>query len=188
MIHLVTGGARSGKSSYAERSVTTFGQNICYIATAIAFDSGMRNRIAKHRQQRPANWQTVEQYAALADLIEANAGRYDAYLLDCVTIMVSNLMFDGGLDFEIASEAEIDGLEVKIGSQIEKLIDAVVALDENIVLVTNEIGYGIVPQNRMARYFRDIAGRVNQYIAGRADRVTLVVCGQPLEVKSQCEH
>ncbi len=184
MIHLVTGGARSGKSTYAERSVAAFGDNICYIATAIAFDSGMKNRIAKHRRQRPKNWQTVEQYADLNDLIAANAGRYDAYLLDCVTIMVSNLMLDSGLDFDVADESEIDALEAKIRSQIKKLIDAIVQADDNVVFVTNEIGYGIVPQNRMARYFRDIAGRVNQYIASRANSVTLVVCGQPVEVKS----
>ncbi len=184
MIHLVTGGARSGKSSYAERVVAERGDDICYIATAIAFDSGMQNRIAKHRRQRPPNWQTVEQYAQLGDLIAANAGRYDAYLLDCVTIMVSNLMFDSGLDFDVASEAEIDLLETSIREEIEKLIDAIVAANDNFVFVSNEIGYGIVPQNRMARYFRDIAGRVNQYIAARADAVTLVVCGQPVEVKS----
>ncbi len=183
MIHLVSGGARSGKSSYAEKEVVQFGDNICYIATAIAFDSGMKNRIAKHRAQRPSDWQTIEAYRELEQQIEKNKGRYDAYLLDCVTILVSNLLLDSQLDFDTATESQLDDLEATIKDEIARLIDSVLATGDNMVLVTNEIGYGIVPSNRMARYFRDVAGRVNQYIAGRADKLTLVVCGQPLQVK-----
>ncbi len=183
MIYLISGGARSGKSNYAEQVVRQFGDNICYIATAIAFDSGMQSRIAKHRAQRPASWQTIEQYADLGRTIVQNKGRYDAYLLDCLTIMVSNLMLAAALDFETASEAQIDALEAQIQAEVAALIDAVVASGDNIVLVGNEVGYGIVPTNRMARYFRDIAGRVNQYVAQRADKLILVVCGYPLQVK-----
>ncbi len=183
MIHLVSGGARSGKSNYAEKIVAQFGDNICYIATAIAFDSGMKSRIAKHRAQRPSDWHTIEAYSGLDQQIEQNKGRYDAYLLDCLTIMVSNLLLDSRLDFETATESQLDDLEASIKDEVARLIDSVVASGDHMVLVTNEIGYGIVPSNRMARYFRDIAGRINQYVASRADKLTLVVCGQPLQVK-----
>ncbi len=183
MIHLITGGARSGKSSYAEAVVAELGDDICYIATAIAFDSGMQSRIAKHRAQRPANWQTVEAYRDLQQVIALNAGKFNGYLLDCLTIMVSNLLLDAALDFAVASEAELDALEAHITDQVARLIDAVVAAGDNMVLVSNEIGYGVVPNNRMARYFRDVAGRINQYVAARADKLTLVVCGQPIQVK-----
>ncbi len=183
MIHLISGGARSGKSNYAEQIVRLFGEKICYVATAIAFDSGMQSRIAKHRAVRPANWQTIEAYADLGQLIKQNTGQFDAYLLDCVTIMVSNLLLDAKLDFDNADEAAIDALEESIKAEVADLIDAISENGDNIVLVTNEIGCGIVPSNRMARCFRDIAGRINQYIAMRADRLTLVVCGYPLQVK-----
>ncbi len=183
MIHLISGGARSGKSNYAEQTVSRFGENICYIATAVAFDSGMKNRIAKHRAQRPDAWQTIEAYTDLEQIIRQNVGRFDAYLLDCVTIMVSNLLLDAKLDFDTASEAAIDALEEGVKAEMVGLIDAIRESGDNIVLVTNEIGCGIVPANRMARYFRDIAGRVNQYVASQADRLTLVVCGYPVQVK-----
>lgn len=181
MIDLVTGGARSGKSTYAEALVATYGDDICYIATAIAFDDGMKDRIKKHRQQRPSEWATKEAYKGLADFVENS--NYDAYILDCVTIMVTNLMFDSGYDFDVIDRESINALEAEIMAEVKALLEAIKAKNANIVFVTNELGSGIVPADKMTRYFRDIAGRVNQLIGNFADTVTLVVCGQALKIK-----
>lgn len=181
MISLVSGGARSGKSSFAENLVASYGDDICYIATAIAFDDGMQDRINKHREQRPSDWRTYEAYRDIADFIIDN--RHQGYILDCVTIMITNLIFDSGYDFDSISFAERDQLEKQITEQFSQLLDAIDETGANFVFVTNELGSGIVPADRMTRYFRDVAGRINQLIANRADQVYLLVCGQALQIK-----
>ncbi len=183
MINLVTGGARSGKSSYAENLVASYGDNICYIATAIAFDEGMKDRIKKHQAQRPSDWVTHEAYKNLADFVRLNYLKYDAFILDCVTIMVSNLMFDYSYDFDAVTREEMNTLEAQIIAEFNALLTTIQSSEANFVFVTNELGSGIVPADKMTRYFRDAAGRVNQLIGNFADTVSLIVCGQELRVK-----
>lgn len=183
MIYLITGGARSGKSRYAEDLAAKQGENICYIATAIAFDEAMQARVAKHRAQRPAQWVTHEGYRDLAKFITDNHGRYKVYLLDCVTLLITNLMFDLHDDYDALDEAQIDMAERAITEQLTALIKALKQTDSTMIFVTNELGSGVVPENKLARIFRDIAGRVNQMLASHADQVVLTVCGQALVVK-----
>lgn len=175
---VLTGGARSGKSSYAESLIKEEGENILYVATAIAFDSGMQDRIKKHRLQRPEKWQTLECYRNFSQLEKRN---YDGVLLDCMTIMVSNLMLDEDVDYDSCSHDVIDKIETKIQKQVEDMLEYF--REQNLYIVTNEIGMGVVPPYRMGNIFRDIAGRINQKIAKRADEVYLLVSGLPVKIK-----
>jgi adenosylcobinamide kinase/adenosylcobinamide-phosphate guanylyltransferase len=164
---LVLGGARSGKSGYAEGLVTATPRPWVYLATAQAQDAEMAERIAHHRERRGAGWQTVEAPHDLAAAIDvAPAG---ALLVDCFTLWLTNRML---------AEADI---EAETG-EIEAALTRRNALT---VLVSNEVGSGIVPDNALARRFRDLQGRLNQRLAARADRVVLVIAGLPLVVKGQ---
>ena len=163
---LVLGGARSGKSRYAEALVIASPPPWVYVATAEPFDDEMKARIAEHRGRRGASWQTVD---APLDLAAAIAGAPSAatVLVDCLTLWLNNLTFKG---------RDIDG-------ETHRLETALAARKAPAVLVSNEVGSGIVPDNAEARRFRDLQGRLNQRIAARADRVVLLVAGLPIVVK-----
>ena len=158
------GGARSGKSRYAENQITRLPPPWVYVATAQAFDDEMRARIAEHRGRRAAGWQTVEAPLALPNALR-DAG--DApVLVDCLTLWLSNL---------ILADADLPAAEAALDAALDRAAPA--------VLVSNEVGLGIVPDNALARRFRDEAGRLHQRLAARADRVVLTVAGLPLFVK-----
>jgi adenosylcobinamide kinase/adenosylcobinamide-phosphate guanylyltransferase len=163
---LVLGGARSGKSRYAESLITAQPPPWLYVATGQAGDDEMAERIAAHRARRDAGWRTIEAPHDLAGALDAAPANV-RLLVDCITLWLSNRMLaDAALDHEI-----------------ERLEDALARRAGITVLVSNEVGYGIVPDNALARRFRDIQGRLNQRLAARADRVVLVVAGLPLVVK-----
>jgi len=162
---LVLGGARSGKSRYAESLIAAFAPPWTYVATAEAGDAEMTARIAAHRSRRGAQWRTVEVPRDLAAALKSC--RTMPVLVDCLTLWLSNLLLaHADIDAELA--------------QLENALDAMTA---PAVLVANEVGYGIVPDNPLGRRFRDLQGVLNQRIAARADRVALVVAGLPLAVK-----
>jgi adenosylcobinamide kinase/adenosylcobinamide-phosphate guanylyltransferase len=168
-VTLILGGARSGKSRHAEAMVEEAAANGLYIATAAAGDGEMAMRIRHHRERRGPFWTTVEEPLHLAHAIEAHALPGRPILVDCLTLWLSNLMMEGR-----AVEAASDRL--------------LTALEEStvpVVLVANEVGQGIVPDNALARAFRDHAGRVNQRIAAAADRVVMMVAGLPMTVKGE---
>lgn len=180
-ITLITGGARSGKSTFAEKKAKEKSK-VTYIATSVSFDEGMAHRIKKHRQQRPSDWLTIEaykdftKYNQMPHLIDC-----DLLLVDCLTIMISNLMFYSGLDFDKCSPEEVDALEEEIKREIDSLLN--LAADKEMIIVSNELGMGLVPSYKMGSYFRDIAGRMNQYIAQRAEEVYFVVSGIEIKIK-----
>lgn len=181
MLTLVTGGARSGKSRHAE-SLVANAKRVLYIATSQIFDEEMADRIQHHRDGRPAHWRTEERWQDLPDIITTDNSPDEAILLECITTMVTNLLFAYG------GESDPDGwdyalLEARVQEEIERLIVACASCPAPIVLVTNEVGMGIVPENRLARHFRDIAGRVNQRLAQAADDVWLVVSGIGVKIK-----
>jgi adenosylcobinamide kinase/adenosylcobinamide-phosphate guanylyltransferase len=165
---LVLGGARSGKSRYAEQAVMASPLPWVYVATAEPFDAEMTARIAEHRSRRGGQWQTVEAPLDLAGAI-ADAPASATVLVDCLTLWLNNLMFN---------KRDID-------VETQRLEAALAARLAPIVLVSNEVGSGIVPDNAEARRFRDLQGRLNQRIAARADRVVLLVAGLPMAVKGQ---
>jgi adenosylcobinamide kinase/adenosylcobinamide-phosphate guanylyltransferase len=163
-LSLVLGGARSGKSRFAEALVTAHPAPWTYLATAQAFDDEMRDRVALHRARRDSGWRTVEAPVELAAALRAHRG---PVLVDCLTLWLTNLML-GDHDIEDAVTA---------------LERAIAEHGGPVVLVSNEVGLGIVPDNALARAFRDEAGRLHQRLAARADHVVFMVAGLPLHVK-----
>ncbi|MCT4617775.1 MAG: bifunctional adenosylcobinamide kinase/adenosylcobinamide-phosphate guanylyltransferase [Marinisporobacter sp.] len=182
-ITLVTGGARSGKSNYAESLARNSERKVAYLATAIPFDEGMKDRIKKHKQSRPTVWTTYEGYKNLYEMIPKIKEKHEVILLDCVTIMVTNLMFEEDVNWDEIDHENIDKIEKKIKDQIIKLIEAIRQNELWCIMVTNELGMGIVPENRISRVFRDIAGRMNQMIAKEANEVYFTVSGIPMQLK-----
>lgn len=181
---LITGGARSGKSSLAEAKAKELGEKVVYIATAIGFDEGMKERIKKHRSQRPSTWTTIERYKSFASLeLEEGFLESDLVLLDCMTLMVSNLLLENDIDFDTCSMSQIDSIENRIFNEIKELMKVIYKHKKQFIIVTNEVGMGLVPSYRLGNIFRDIAGRVNQYLADKADEVYFTVSGIPLKIK-----
>ncbi|HTM06953.1 MAG TPA: bifunctional adenosylcobinamide kinase/adenosylcobinamide-phosphate guanylyltransferase [Verrucomicrobiae bacterium] len=168
-IVLITGGARSGKSRYAEERARECGARFLYVATAEPRDDEMARRIAEHRARRGVEWTTVEEPVALQRALAGRSGAFDAAVIDCVTLWLSNLM----------SRAD----EIYIQRAVEEFIAAAQLVDAPLFIVTNEVGSGIVPDNALARRFRDLAGWTNQRLAAAADEVVLVVAGLPVFIK-----
>ncbi|KNY27994.1 bifunctional adenosylcobinamide kinase/adenosylcobinamide-phosphate guanylyltransferase [Pseudobacteroides cellulosolvens] len=180
---LVTGGARSGKSAFAEEKVKGYGHNILYIATAVPFDDEMKLRIKKHREQRPDIWETLEAYKDLDLMLPDIVKGKSAVLLDCITVMITNLMFEKYRNWDDIDASKMIGIENYIMTEVEKLISVINKLNVPFVLVTNELGVGLVPEGASVRMFRDIAGRVNQRFAKASQEVFLCVCGIPMKIK-----
>jgi len=178
MITLVTGGARSGKSSFAE-SLLADKEDVVYMATSRIFDKEMEERIKLHRDSRPAIWRTFEGNYNLKEAI----GEEKHYLLDCLTVLTSNIMFDITKDVEYIDYELQKRVEDNVLEEIKDLIQAVRAKDYNLVMVTNEVGYSVVPEHHISRVFRDIQGRINQRVAALSDEVYLVCCGIPVKIK-----
>ena len=164
---LVLGGARSGKSARAETLVGTSGREAVYLATGRAWDDEMRERIDLHVTRRGPAWRTVEEPVDLAPTLAREASASSAVLVDCLTMWVTNLMLE---------ERDVDAAG-------DDLVAVLPSLPGDVVLVGNEVGLGIVPENAMARAFRDHAGRLHQRVAAVADRVELVAAGLPMVLK-----
>ncbi len=173
---LITGGSRSGKSRFAETLAARLGGDVLYLATAEALDGEMVERIANHRRRRPAQWRTLEvPLDPAAAIREAAPGQ--TLLLDCLTLFLSNLLFQ---KYPAAGAADQAGA---VQAEIESLAAALAASPAHIIVVTNEVGSGIVPENALARFYRDLAGSANQTIAAVCDQVYLVVSGIPVLIK-----
>jgi len=178
---LILGGARSGKSALAERLARESGKDVAYLATAHAGDGEMHARIAHHRARRPAHWATLEEPLALAALLrrECTAGRL--VLVDCLTLWLTNLMLCGAAPLEEAGELVLPARFDDERAALLELLDA--GLPGELILVSNEVGMGIVPLGALSRRFADEAGRLNQDVAARTGRVILVAAGLPLVLK-----
>lgn len=172
---LVLGGVRSGKSRYAQQ-LAACGKKVAFIATAEGRDEDMTRRIARHREDRPAHWMTVEAPVSVADAILNCDGKFDTILIDCLTLWASNLM-----------EHECQDNQ-RILDHTDRLVNALCRVRTSVILVSNEVGGGIVPQNEMARSYRDILGAINQRVAAVADEVVLMVAGCPLVIKHPAEE
>ncbi|MGB1250584.1 MAG: bifunctional adenosylcobinamide kinase/adenosylcobinamide-phosphate guanylyltransferase [Candidatus Promineifilaceae bacterium] len=172
---LITGGARSGKSSYAERQAAELGEDVLYVASAQAFDDEMRLRIRNHQNDRPDHWHTIESPTGVGEAIMTSGLTPEVVLLDCVTLLATNVMLSLP---EPWSSAEID-----LNREIDALWESYQQGNATYLIVTNEVGFGIVPANKMSRVYRDLLGRANQRLATLADHVYLLVAGLPLAVK-----
>ncbi len=189
-IILITGGARSGKSACAEnlaRSLeTTPGTGILYVATCIAEDEEMRDRVKRHQASRPAGWPTLEAPEHVGErLLERASGMPDlrGVLLDCITLLVSQCMVRNLTDWDHIPPEEADKVDLAVRAEVDALVEAAAHLGCPLILVTNETGMGLVPDYASGRLFRDAAGRANQLLAAKAAEVILCVSGIPVRIK-----
>ena len=166
---LILGGARSGKSALAERLAGDDGRDVIYIATAQAHDDEMHTRIAHHRVRRPAHWRSVEEPLALAETLRTHASEDRCLLVDCLTLWLSNLL--------------IDPQPARFERERDALLDGLPALPGELLLVSNEVGLGIVPMGALSRRFVDEAGRLHQMLATHCERVLFVAAGLPIALK-----
>ncbi len=173
---LIMGGARSGKSDYAEKLAANFGRHVIYIATAEAGDEEMAARIEAHRQARPAEWRTLETPRNVGKALASINGQPEALLLDCMTVLVSNII----LAMEEEPQAAI---EVAIRAEIGSIVEVHQQLEVPLIVVSNEVGLGLVPPYPLGRVYRDVLGRANQHLAALADTVLFMVAGLPMTVK-----
>lgn len=167
----ITGGTRSGKSGFAQQQAESCAGELLYVATAEVRDEEMGQRVERHQQARGERWSTLEEPLDLAGKLPAAAEGKSALLLDCVTLWISNLFFAHGEEVE------------PVFAAVETFIASWQRIDIPLYLVSNELGSGVVPENAMARLFRDLAGEVNQQLAAAADEAFLVASGLPLRLK-----
>ena len=191
-IVLVTGGARSGKSAFAEEQLADR-KRVCYIATGLprGEDPEWQERIRLHQERRPASWTTQEQYAGLADWLREQS--HPVYLLDCATLLTSNRLFDlisqhfpDKLELteeNFLSRQEQSFLLQLLEEEWQELLSAIHQTDAECWIVTDEVGLGIVPETRLGRFFRDVQGKINQQIAKEASEAYLVICGLAQQLK-----
>ena len=177
---LVLGGARSGKSGYAERLAIESGKEVVYIATATASDTEMAARIRHHRAGRPTEWITVEEPLALGNQLLRWSSPERLILVDCLTLWLGNLLFSGGEQFP---EVGVIPLPALFHEQQDMLASALTRCSSDVVLVSNEVGMGILPVGAISRCFMDEQGRLNQAMAALCDRAVLVTAGLPLVLK-----
>lgn len=170
MKHLVLGGVRSGKSAFAQEQVAASGKSVCYVATSQVWDDDMADRVRLHKDNRPTEWQLIEEPLALARVLHSLNSPDQAVIVECFTLWMTNLLC-------LEDEARLE-------EEKQALLKAVETFEGDLVLVSSEVGLGIMPMNALARRFGDETGAMNQALAKLTDRVTFVAAGLPLKLKS----
>ena len=178
---LIIGGARSGKSALAQQLAHSSVKPVLFVATAEAGDEEMRRRIEKHQKERPANWTTLEATAHVGRQIIESGGMAQTIVIDCVTLLVNNIL----LEYSDITGEQVDetAAEKAVLSEIEELITTINKTRASFIIVSNEVGLGLVPPNKMSRVYRDLLGRANQLLASQADEVYWMVAGIPVRIK-----
>lgn len=169
-ITFILGGARSGKSSYAIQLAKESGSKVAFVATCSPRDGEMRKRIENHKRCRPSQWATFEEFKELSVLLKKIGSKFNLVIVDCLTLFISNLLLEG---YDNAA----------IVDSVNRMIKTLQSLKCKSVIVANEVGLGIVPENSLARRFRDLAGKINQLLGRKADEVFFMVAGLPLKIK-----
>lgn len=180
---LILGGARSGKSRFAEQLATGLGERVLFVATAEPLDEEMHLRIERHKKDRPKTWRTMEVPTSVAKAIGEYVEDVDVVILDCLSLLLANLISLTHDSVEL-EQGNYDAVEKEMSAELEGLVTLAEDLPFQLIIVSNELGMGLVPVTPVGRAYRDILGRANQFIARHADRVYLVVAGIPLELKS----
>ncbi len=173
---LILGGVRSGKSSFAQKLAVGFGRNVFFVATAEALDKEMSSRIEEHKRNRPRSWHTLEAPTAVGKEIREQIGNAEVVVIDCITMLISNLLV-GNSQTRPAYERE------QVIDEIEQLVECIDTLEATFIIVSNEVGMGLVPENRLGRLYRDELGKANQILAQHADEVYLMLAGIPIKLK-----
>ena len=182
---LVLGGARGGKSDYAQTLAARLGERVLYVATAQPGDDEMRRRIAGHRSSRPGHWQTLEAATGIGGVIDVASRDYQAHvvLLDCLTLLVSNVVLEGLPDND-PDRVDEEEARSRVLAEVDGLLDVYAAGDASWIIVSNEVGWGVVPPYPLGRVYRDLLGWANQRVAAVAGQVYLMVAGLPVDVKA----
>jgi len=179
---LIIGGARSGKSHYAREFALKSPQPVLFVATAEAGDEEMKHRIEEHRKVRPSTWETLEVTNHIGHQIQQNVGKAQTVIVDCITLLVSNIL---GLHGDSAySSIDAARIESEVIDEMNELVECMNQTSTYFIIVTNEVGLGIVPANKNSRLYRDLLGRANQILAQHVNEIYLMVAGLPLLIKS----
>lgn len=179
-IILVTGGSRSGKSTFAEKLLEDK-DDVLYIATAVVTDKEMEKRVENHKKRRKQVWGTYEGFKELDKVIEQDKHKY--IMLECIGTLVTNFMFEKDYDFDNMTQDEIGEFAKLIKIEIERTLLSIKESNKELIIVTNEVGWSLVPEYKLGRIFSDILGHLNQYIGSLSDEAYLVACGFPLKLK-----
>ena len=178
---LIIGGARSGKSHFVQELALGMDKAVLFVATAVAGDEEMWHRIEEHRRARPTDWRTLEVTTHIGNKIIQKIGVAQVVIIDCITLLVNNIF---GQHTEQSDERiDVSLVEKEVTSEISELVDCINRLDVSFIIVTNEVGMGLVPTNKMGRLYRDLLGRANQLLAQQADAVYLMVAGLPVPLE-----
>lgn len=178
---LLIGGARSGKSRFAQELALALGKPVLFVATAEAGDEEMRQRIEEHRKARPPDWSTLEVTRHVGSRIAGAIGEAQVVIIDCITMLVNNVFSQ----YADQTDGHIDALlvEREVTGEIAELIQCLNRFEARFIVVTNEVGMGLVPDNQMGRLYRDLLGKANHLLAEQADEVYLMVAGLPVKIK-----
>ena len=178
---LITGGARSGKSHFAQELALKSGKPVLFVATAEAGDEEMRQRIEEHQRNRPSTWNTLEVTTHVGNEILKKASGAQVVIVDCITLLVNNI-FNQFTD-QTGEQIDAPLAEKEVITEISELVECINRLDASFIIVTNEVGMGLVPANKIGRLYRDLLGKANQLLAEQADEVYLMVTGLPIQTK-----
>jgi adenosylcobinamide kinase/adenosylcobinamide-phosphate guanylyltransferase len=181
---LILGGARSGKSTYAEKLAERNGGRVVYIATAQALDEEMQARIASHRQKRPDSWQTLEIPSGVGRTLLQDSTEADVILLDCITLLVANRLLQAAPDEDQPDE---QSATAAIQTEVDDLLAAIQFSAAEWIVVSNEVGLGLVPPYPLGRIYRDLLGWANQRLARSADRVIFMIAGMPMRLEREAD-
>jgi len=168
---------RSGKSNFAQRLAAKLNQTVLFVATAEAGDEEMRQRIEKHKQRRPAAWDTLEVTIDIGSHISQKMGAAQVVIVDCITLLVNNIFG------QYNDQTDASSIGKRVTTEIDELIECIQQSDATFIIVTNEIGLGLVPTGEMSRLYRDLLGEANQRLAQATDEVYLMVAGLPVQIK-----
>lgn len=171
---LILGGARSGKSHFAQELTTRLSDKVLFVATGEALDKEMQARIEEHKKARPKSWRTLEMPTDIGKWIEKKIGDAEVVIIDCLTLLISNLLKD---------EPDYSEAEKRMTAEIDQLIVCIAKLMCIFIIVSNEVGMGLVPENKVGRIYRDLLGKANQLIAHQANDIYLMVAGIPMQIK-----
>ena len=178
---LIIGGARSGKSRFAQELALKLGEPVLFVATAVAGDEEMKLRIEEHQQARPVAWNTLEVTTNIASQIFQKIGGAQVVIVDCITLLVNNIFSQ--YSHQTGKPIDAPLVEQKLITEISQLVECINRVDASFIMVTNEVGLGLVPTSRLGRLYRDLLGRANQLLAERADEIYLMVAGLPVKIK-----
>jgi adenosylcobinamide kinase/adenosylcobinamide-phosphate guanylyltransferase len=174
---LITGGARSGKSRFALELALKLGEPVLFVATAVAGDEEMRQRIEEHQRARPSAWRTLEVTTHLGSRISQQIGGARVVIVDCITLLVNNILS------QYSPRTSVSVIEQKVTIEINELVQCINRTDASFIIVTNEVGTGLVLANRVGRLYRDLLGKANQLLARQVGEVYLMVAGLPVQIK-----